>query len=224
MPRVWARAAFGLPPDRKVIAFGATSITRWNKGLQILKLALENLRAQWKGVLPLLLIFGHGDARESFPQEYECLPLGQLNQTELAQVYSAADVYVLPSLQDNLPTTLIEAQSCGTPGIGFYGTGAEDIIQDGITGYLAAHPGLPLTPDGKLRDMNEFLNPEKIDDLAAKIRMILELPAERIVAMRERCREHALREYSPVLQTGRYLRLYRRILSLPEMAVGGLPE
>lgn len=222
LPRSWARAALGLPMDRKAIIFGAGDLGRWNKGLQILNLALEELRSLWRGSFPLLLFFGANGDPTGLPENYECISLGRLNPCELAKAYSAADVFISPSLQEAFGLVTAEAQACGTPEIGFLGTGAEDIIEDGVTGYLAAHPGLPLTEEGGLRDPDKFINRESVADLTLKIKKILELTPEENRSMRSRCREHALQKFSPVLQTGRYLQLYRRLLGLPEVIIEGL--
>ena len=152
-------------------------------------------------------------------QDYECCSLGFIeDKTTLAVAYNAADVFVSPSFQETFGLVTAEAQACGTPGIGFYGTGAEDIIQDGITGYLAKHPGLPLARGALPQYDTEaysFINPDALEDLAAKIEKILDLPPDEYAAMRLACREHALAEYTPELQAARYLQLYRRVLGLP---------
>jgi glycosyltransferase involved in cell wall biosynthesis len=211
-----ARALLGLPIDNRIVLFSASDSNRRNKGYHILVEALKHLRVKYVDKPPALLVLGI-PPKETL-HGYECFIPGFIDdKKKLAAAYSAADVFVLPSFQDNLPTTLIESQACGTPGIGFYGTGAEDIIQDGVTGYLAEHPGLPLTGgtipsrDGAYRAFST----EGIKDFAVKIKKILELPREKYEAMRYACREHALAEYSLVLQTERYLRLYRKILGLP---------
>ena len=223
-PQSWTRVAFGLPQDRKILAFGASGVDRWNKGLHILKHVLKMLRPQWHGKTPVLLIFGHGDMQEMLPQGYECFTPGWLTPSELAKAYSSADVFVSASLQEAFGLVTAEAQACGTPCVGFRGTGAEDIIQDGVTGYLAEHPGLPLTADGRLQNFEELFDPARLADFAEKIQTCLELPEAQASAMRKASRECALREFSPVLHTGRYLCLYRRILGLPEITIEGLPE
>jgi len=52
-------------------------------------------------------------------------------------LYSAADIFLAPSLQDNLPNTVVEASACGLPSIAFNIGGMPDLIDDGITGLLA---------------------------------------------------------------------------------------
>ena len=58
------------------------------------------------------------------------------NDVQLSLLYSLADIYVIPSIQDNLPNTVIESLSCGTPVIGFDVGGINDLIRDGINGYI----------------------------------------------------------------------------------------
>jgi glycosyltransferase involved in cell wall biosynthesis len=221
LPKAWARASFKLPLNRKIIAFGYSGMTRWNKGLHVLIQALKALCSQCRTSPPLLLLFGN-EGNATYLHGYECVILGSLTPSDLAKVYSAADVFVSTSLQEAFGFVTAEAQACGTPSVGFYGTGAEDIILDGRTGFLVKHPGFPLTTDGELRKPEDFFSPESIRDLAAKIVNILELSDAEIKILRKRCRKHALREFSPVLQAERYLRLYRRILGLCEAKVRGL--
>ncbi|MDR2055504.1 MAG: glycosyltransferase, partial [Desulfovibrio sp.] len=140
------------------------------------------------------------------------------DKAKLAAAYAAADVFVSPSFQEVFGLATAEAQACGTPGVGFYGTGAEDIVRDGVTGFLARHPGLPLagnaSPSGD--DAYSSFSPDSVEDLAAKIKRVLDLPQDEYAVMRRACRERALAEYSSTLQAARYLQLYRRILGLPE--------
>jgi len=56
---------------------------------------------------------------------------------ELALLYNAADVTVVPSREDNMPLTAMEAQSCGRPVVAFSIGGLADIVDDGATGFLA---------------------------------------------------------------------------------------
>ncbi|GHV21412.1 hypothetical protein AGMMS49959_10480 [Planctomycetales bacterium] len=199
-----ARYLLGLPDDRKIILFGADGVGNRNKGLHLLIEALRQLAGRWAGKPPLLAIIGNAAAAPQLPPEYEVRLLGRMDApTQLATAYSAADVFVLPSREDNLPNMLIEAQACGTPGVGFAIEGVLDIIQDGVTGYFAA--------------------PENVADLAAKIKQILTLPSADHEKMRENCRAHALANYAPELQVERYLQLYRRLLGLPEKTATATP-
>ena len=57
---------------------------------------------------------------------------------EQRTVFSAADVFVLPSLEDNLPVTGLEAMACGTAVVGFDAGGIPDYVREGVSGMLAS--------------------------------------------------------------------------------------
>lgn len=57
------------------------------------------------------------------------------NVTELAEIYSSADVFVNPTLEDNFPTTNLESLSCGTPVITFATGGSPESVS-GNSGYV----------------------------------------------------------------------------------------
>jgi glycosyltransferase involved in cell wall biosynthesis len=60
-------------------------------------------------------------------------------EKEMARLYSAVDCFVTPSLQDNLPNTIAEAMSCGTPCVGFDTGGIPEMISHMKDGYVARY-------------------------------------------------------------------------------------
>ena len=58
---------------------------------------------------------------------------------KIVQVYNAADVFVLPSLEDNLPNTIMEAMACGVPCVGFKVGGIPEMIDHLLNGYVARY-------------------------------------------------------------------------------------
>jgi glycosyltransferase involved in cell wall biosynthesis len=54
-------------------------------------------------------------------------------------IYSAADVFITPSLEENLPNTIMEAMACGTPCVGFQVGGIPEMIDHEINGYVAEY-------------------------------------------------------------------------------------
>jgi len=135
-----ARTVLGLACDKKYVLFGAGSATSDpRKGFSLLLAALQKLTASTIAERVELLIFGSSGVELS-----DCtVPVRQFgvlrDEISLALAYAAADVFVAPSLQDNLPNTVLEALSCGTPCVAFKTGGIPDAIAHETTGYLA-HP------------------------------------------------------------------------------------
>jgi glycosyltransferase involved in cell wall biosynthesis len=134
-----AKNLLGLPSDKIIILFGAMQATRdRRKGFPILQEALTKLsQTEWQDKLQIL-IFGASEPENApdfgLPTQY----LGQLHDhLSLRLVYSAADVFLAPSLEDNLPNTVLEALTCGTPCVAFNIGGMPDLIQHQKNGYLA---------------------------------------------------------------------------------------
>jgi glycosyltransferase involved in cell wall biosynthesis len=65
------------------------------------------------------------------------LPL-TTDEARVASYYAASDVYALPSLEDNLPNTISESLTCGTPVVAFPTGGIVEMIQHGRNGALSA--------------------------------------------------------------------------------------
>lgn len=121
-----ARNELGLnvDPEKNVILFGAMgALTDKRKGFSYLKQALSNL----DGKKYILFVFG-GTVEENV--NCEVVNLGYVNEPwKQVLVYSSADVFVAPSIQDNLPNTVLEAAACGTPSVAFNIGGMGDLIK-----------------------------------------------------------------------------------------------
>ncbi len=61
------------------------------------------------------------------------------SQNELAELYSLADVFVTPAIEDNLPNTIMESLACGTPVVAFNTGGIPDMVVHQENGYLAEY-------------------------------------------------------------------------------------
>ncbi|MBS0470103.1 MAG: glycosyltransferase [Proteobacteria bacterium] len=131
-----ARQKFGLPPDAPIVVFGGNkAVQNVMKGYPLLRDALQQLGR--KDVH--LAIFGSGeDARGRIGLDMPVHLLGTLrSDADIVDAYRAGDLFVLPSVQDNLPNTVAEALSCGTPVAAFRIGGVPDMVQNGINGFLA---------------------------------------------------------------------------------------
>lgn len=138
-----ARDAFNLPGDKKIIMFGSMNAdTDKRKGFHYLKQSLKILpeMEDIKSDKLCLAVFGASESKDIAEFPFEVRFLGKIDRdSSLALAYSAADVFVLPSLQDNSPLTVLESLACGTPVVGFDVGGIPDIVEHKVNGYLASY-------------------------------------------------------------------------------------
>jgi len=138
--RLAARRRHGLPEEGRLILFGAQRITDERKGFRYLAEACQHLASQQDASDIGIVVLG-GDAmsvKEALP-----LPVYTIDylsdEHDIARLYQAVDLFVTPSLQDNLPNTIVEAMACGTPCVGFDVGGIPEMIDHRHNGYVAAY-------------------------------------------------------------------------------------
>lgn len=126
-----SRDILGIPSHKKVIMVVADNLNNPRKGMQYVIDALKMISNMDEY---FLLIVG---GVEKFSINMECCHLGQLsNNRFMAVAYSAADLLLFSSLQENFPNTVLESMACGTPVAGFCVGGVSDIVVNGIHGVL----------------------------------------------------------------------------------------
>jgi glycosyltransferase involved in cell wall biosynthesis len=185
--RAFARDALGLPADGKVVLF----VTQHNfevniKGLHLLP---EILAALHVPGLHLLTLGGQCSFALDIPHRH----LGHVfDDRILSLVYNAADVVVIPSLEDNLPNVVMEAMACGIPVAAFETGGIPEMVRAGETGDLV--------PKGDVRGLADALRTLLTDD-ARRRRYSL------------RAREVVESEYTQTRQAERYMKLYDELLA-----------
>jgi glycosyltransferase involved in cell wall biosynthesis len=184
--RTVARQLLGLPPDARIVLFVADSLDNSRKGPALVAQALRDLEK-----VDRLLVISAGRGVPVLGEGVPHTHLGFVgNDRLLSLVYSAADLLVLASLQDNLPNTALESLACGTPVVGFAVGGIPDAVQHGVTGLLAA--------------------PRDVGGLRAALVEGLQDPARR-ARMGVAGRQVAIEQYGLPLQTERYLQLYAAV-------------
>ncbi len=156
-----ARQILGLPPDKSYLLFGAENSTDLRKGHDLLDAALQllpNFVHEQLGQSLEILTFGVWENNHSTHCSFRVHRFGRLNDDiSLKTLYSAADLFVLPSRQDNFPNTGIEAHACGTPVVAFRIGGLPDIVEEGATGALAD----PFSPDSLARKIAWILHDQQ---------------------------------------------------------------
>jgi glycosyltransferase involved in cell wall biosynthesis len=136
--RISARAALGLPKNGMVLLFGASSFTLdKNKGFEHLKSALFSVGLSLPEKNLTLALFGDQHYRDAEIAGIPVCSYGPIiSDDQLISLYRAADLFVLPSLQENLPNTVMEAMACGTPCVAFSVGGVGDLIDHKKNGIL----------------------------------------------------------------------------------------
>ncbi len=187
-----ARSLFNLPADRRLILFGAVKPrSEPRKGYALLEEALTHLAKGRHARETDIVIFGEGSRKTWQHAGFTWHSLGTLrDEVALSLAYNAADVFVAPSLQDNLPNTVLEALACGTPGAAFAIGGMSDLITHQSNGWLARE--------------------QAADDLAAGIEWIFD-DATSDRRLRAAARSSAVERFSPERISARHLQLYREL-------------
>jgi len=191
-----AREIFSFPMEKKLILFGAIkSISDKRKGFQFLKPALQLLSNSTNLKDTELVVFGASEPENppelGFPVHY----MGTLHdEISIALLYSAVDVFVAPSIQDNLPNTVMESLACGTPCVAFNIGGMPDMIEHLQNGYL--------------------VSPFDYEDLARGLKWVLDQKGTHLENhLRLKAREKVVKNFDIKLVVEKYIKLYKNILS-----------
>ena len=135
--RLAARRSLGLPEDKRLVLFVSQRVTNKYKGMDYLVEACSKIADIPQ--LGVIVLGGHSE--EVMGQiPFDTYPLGYVNEEKrIVEIYQAADVFVLPSLSENLPNTIMEAMACGVPCVGFKVGGIPEEIDHKVNGYIAAY-------------------------------------------------------------------------------------
>ncbi|MDB5294886.1 MAG: glycosyl transferase group 1 [Phycisphaerales bacterium] len=183
----FSREMLDIPVDAKVVLFAADSTKDKRKGFAQLAEAVEGIRG-----IDNLVLASIGGHVPTLGGGVRLVHLGKIDDDRvLSMAYSAADAYVIPSLQEAFGQTVIESMACGTPIVGFASGGITDTVRPGVTGALA--------PTGDVPALRQAIV-ELLTDDAGRARMSA------------RCREVALAEYTLDVQARQYEALYRSLL------------
>lgn len=192
--RKTSRAHFKFPQEKFLLLFGAANVNDERKGLKFL---LESMKILFSSAPEIaekieLVIVGKNNAERFSVENFKTHDVGMIiSKTEMAKLYSAADIFVIPSLEDNLPNTIMESMSCSTPVVGFDSGGIPEMVQHKKTGYLAEY--------------------KSAEDLAEGIKWMMN--SENRFNASQASRKYVLENYSEQIVSEKYFRLYESILS-----------
>jgi len=141
------RKKLHLPENKKYILFVAQKTTDERKGTHFFIEAI-NLLSQKEKNLAVLILGGEG---EKLVEELQIpsIALGYLSKEEdIIDIYNASDCFVIPSLQENLPNTIMEAMACGVPCVGFDVGGIPEMIDHQENGIVVPQRNIPALAEG----------------------------------------------------------------------------
>jgi len=183
-----ARELWNLPKSKKLILFGAMyAIKDINKGYEKLKVVLDNLEDDNVE----FVVFGSGEPKVNPGFKFKAHYVGYIrDDIRLATLYSAADVMVVPSLQENLSYAIMESLSCATPVVAFNIGGNSDMIEHKNNGYLAE----AYDTSDMAHGIDWILNNEKYSELC------------------QNARKKVLNEFESSIVAKKYIKMYEDIL------------
>lgn len=188
-----ARNILNLPLEKKIVLYGAINATSdKRKGFHLLQPALIQMSQTEFSKNLELVVFGASSPKNPLNMGMKTHYTGRMyDDYSLALLYSAADVMVVPSLQEAFGQTASEAFACGCPVVSFGSTGLLDIVDHCKNGYLA--------------------RPFDSGDLARGIQWVFE-DENRRKMLSVHARKKAEQEYAVEVQVERYLKLYKEVI------------
>jgi glycosyltransferase involved in cell wall biosynthesis len=182
--KYYSRKLLDIPQDKTVLLFVAESIENCQKGYEYLVTAMEKIKNKD------ILLCSIGEKGKQYLKNNQVKEFGQIKDERfLSAAYSSADIFITPSLADNLPNTVIESLLCGTPVIAFPVGGMMDLIVNGENGYLCKQIS--------------------VNDLEICINKFLQ---DTSIFNRVKIRKDAVQKYDIQVQTQIYIKLYESIL------------
>jgi len=185
-----SRELWELPKEKKLILFGAMSATSdINKGYSKLLGALSKIKNRKYE----LVVFGSSVPKDYVDFGFQTHYMGNLSDdVSLMTLYNAADLMIVPSLQENLSNVIMESLSCGTPVVAFDIGGNSDMIEHKRNGYLAkAYDEIDLA-----KGIDFILNNSDVNEI------------------RFNARNKVISEFSEEIVVNKYIKLYENILHL----------
>jgi glycosyltransferase involved in cell wall biosynthesis len=183
------REKYKIPPGAFLVCSGSADINNRRKGFPEL---LEALKIIKKNNIGIHCIF-FGDGVSSYNQN-ELPPIhftGKLGAVELAEIYSASDLFIFPSLYEAFGLTAIESMACGTAVVAFDSGGIPDSVKEGTSGWL-------------IKKKNSL-------ELANKIIELIAVPSV-VKATGESAISFVNENFNNEKEANAYLNLYRKIV------------
>jgi glycosyltransferase involved in cell wall biosynthesis len=209
LDRPTTKQELGITNNPIALLIGADNGNEQRKGftelLQALQICLQNPQFQALITAQKIQLWCFGIPNDQLTELN--LPLHSFGKItsdrHLQQIYAAADLFILPSLEDNFPNTMLEAMSCGTPVVAFAIGGIPDLVKDKVTGRTVP-----------------------IGDITAMAEAILDCVFDEALRsqMGHNSRQVMAENYALTIQAQRYLELYQDLIQQPRSPIDRIPS
>lgn len=143
MNKVKARHLMRLPEEKKLLLFGSGKRHDPRKGMEYFVEGVAQLLKQHPEARREYAVVVLGEKVDHNARVRYGLPVYEVeyihSEQEMMQLYCAVDLFVLPTLEDNLPNTVMEAMACGTPCVAFDVGGIPEMVDHLHNGYVARY-------------------------------------------------------------------------------------
>lgn len=164
-----AKSSFKIEANNICLSFVAADVGNARKGFEYLRKALWLLKEkypEWEHKIKLL-VMGEEKTEINLDLPFTYTFTGYLtDEKRIIEFYNASDVFILPSLEENLPNTIMEALSCGVPSVAFKVGGIPDLIEHKTNGYLAKYKNIDDLAKGIEETILESQNTNKLQTSA----------------------------------------------------------
>ncbi|HUH73643.1 MAG TPA: glycosyltransferase [Chitinophagales bacterium] len=178
-----------LDPNKSYVLFGASSLKDKRKGLHYFLEAMK-LYQQKTTDLPTIILYGSQNHDVNI-EGFEIIHAGFLNESELIAYYQVSDIYVITSLEDNLPNTVMEAIACGLPVLSFDTGGIPQMVQHLESGYIAKY--------------------KSVEDICEGLDVLLN--SSDLYQMSQNARNYCLDHFTEEIISQKYTETYNRLLN-----------
>lgn len=192
--KIESRKNLNLPDDKFLILFGTMTVRDERKGFRYLTESLKLVAQKHQELKNKIEVVVFGSANNDLIKliPFKVYHYGRFkSEGELVSCYNAADIFIAPSLQDNLPNTVLESISCGTPVVAFNVGGMKDMIEHQKNGYLAELKSVEDLSNGILWFYN---NQERMNEYS------------------DYAHRKAINTFDPLIIGERYLNLYKTLI------------
>lgn len=136
------RKTLGFPTNKYLLLFAAYKVTDVNKGIDYLIESITLLCQEHPELKDKIALVLTGKESETLCEDFSIpvYSMGYVNdESTMLRIYQAVDLLLMPTLMDNLPNTVAESMSCGTPCVAFHVGGLPQMIDHNVNGYLSAY-------------------------------------------------------------------------------------